>query len=93
LLETPRVFIAGYKAEVGGKAVEASRSADGLVAIPVPAGPSEVTLSYPGRPLLQFAYWLSLATWFTLATWAIAKSIRQALSARRPTTVVTAESG
>jgi len=76
LLETPRVFVAGYRANVNGQGVEAIRSTDGLVAIPVPAGPSEVTLSYPGRPLLQISYWLSIATWFGLFIWLIACVVR-----------------
>ncbi|HWA10178.1 MAG TPA: hypothetical protein VG838_12065 [Opitutaceae bacterium] len=70
LLETPRMFLDGYRATVNGKSVDVRRSEDGLVAVPVPGGSSEVTLAYVGRAWLRFSYWLSLLSWTGLGAWA-----------------------
>jgi hypothetical protein len=65
-LETPRIFIEGYRAWVDGNPVEASRSPEGLVMIPVPAGASVAELSYQGPFVLRLAYWTALAGWIGL---------------------------
>lgn len=62
-LETPRMFIEGYKAWVAGKEVRPIRSPAGRVMIPVPAGQSHVKLSYKGT------FWLQTAFWFTFSSW------------------------
>lgn len=72
LVETPRVFIPGYRATVNGRETPVSRSPEGLVMVPVPAGASEVRVDYPGPRGLQAAFFVSLlglvawpaATWF-----------------------------
>ena len=69
LLETPRVFVEGYRAIVNGRVTEVRRSPDGLVSIPLSAGHSEITLTYPGPSVLRVAYWLSLTSWVGLAAW------------------------
>jgi hypothetical protein len=68
LLETSRLFISGYHAEVNGVAVPVVRSPDGLAMVPVPAGKSEVTLAYPGTGLLRAAFWISAISWALLPT-------------------------
>lgn len=59
-LETPRMFQPGYQAVVNGKSVTPLKSPEGLVAVPVPAGHSEVTLAYKAPVLLRLSYWTSL---------------------------------
>lgn len=58
-LETPRMFQPGYRATVNGQAVTPEKSPEGLVAVPVPAGRSTVTLTYRPPLLLLAGYWLS----------------------------------
>jgi hypothetical protein len=65
-LETPRIFIEGYRALVNGQPAEVARSPDGLVMIPVPAGQSRVKLTYPGPLSLRISYYLSLAAWISV---------------------------
>jgi hypothetical protein len=65
-LETPRLWIDGYAAEVNGQSVPIRKSGQGLVLVPVPAGESEVTLSYPGPALLHLAWYVSL---LSLGAW------------------------
>ncbi len=73
-LETPRIFTNGYRALVNGQVVEVSKSPDSLVMLPVPAGVSQVELSYVGPAPLRLAYFLSLLGWISLATaWAYKK--------------------
>lgn len=59
-LETPRMFHPGYRAVVNGQDIAPVKSREGLVAVPVPAGRSEVTLSYHPPFLLVSGYWISL---------------------------------
>jgi len=59
-LETPRMYQAGYVAEVAGRPAEVRRSAQGLASVPVPAGTSEVVLRYRAPAGLLGAFWLSL---------------------------------
>lgn len=70
-LETPRLFLDGYRAQVNGRKVAALRSPSALVMIPVPAGASIVELSYEGPLLLRCAYFSSLAGWTLLLLWAL----------------------
>lgn len=65
-LETPRIFISGYRASVDGRAVEPRRSPEGLVMIPVSAGTQRAELSYEGPLALRLAYWTALAGWIGL---------------------------
>ncbi len=62
-LETPRIFLDGYRALVNGQEVPVTRSPGAQVMIPVPAGDNTVELSYQGTTALRFAYFLSLAGW------------------------------
>jgi hypothetical protein len=62
-LETPKLFIPGYIAEIDGKATTVERSPDGLAMIPIPAGQHRVHLNYVGPLALRLAYWTTLAAW------------------------------
>ena len=62
-LETPRMFIEGYKAWVNGKEERVIRSPAGRVMVPVPAGHSATKLSYKGTFWLRTAFWISFAGW------------------------------
>jgi len=83
-LVTPRLAMPGYHATLDGKPTAVTRSAEGLVTIPVPAGEHVVELIYHGPPILRFSYWTCLAAWCTLAagaTWLGLRSLRQRGSA------------
>ncbi|HWA10179.1 MAG TPA: hypothetical protein VG838_12070 [Opitutaceae bacterium] len=67
LLETPRVFIPGYRARVNGEPVDVRKSAEKLASIPLPAGRSVVELTNGGSARLKFACGISLAAWLGLA--------------------------
>lgn len=58
-LETPLMFVPGYTAQIDGKAAEPLHSAEGLVAVPVPEGISNIAIRYPGPPGLRFLGWLA----------------------------------
>jgi hypothetical protein len=75
-LETPRIFLDGYHARVNGQVVDVAKSPDALVMFPVPAGKSQVELSYVGPAPLRLAYFLSLLGWISLAAAWMHKKIR-----------------
>jgi hypothetical protein len=62
-LETPRMYMPGYKAAVDGRSVAVLRSPDSLVAIPIPAGQHTAVLAFQGSPVLRISYWGSLFSW------------------------------
>jgi len=73
-LESPKVWIPGYAAQVDGQSVPVRRSAHGVVAVPVPAGRHVVALAYRGSWALRLSYMVSLAAWLMVilraaATW------------------------
>jgi len=65
-VETPKLFVPGYSATVDGTTVLAQKSAEGLVAIPVPKGTHDVSLSYRGSTILRLSYWGSACAWLAL---------------------------
>lgn len=65
-LETPRLFVPGYEAVVDGTPVVCTKSPEGLVEVAVPRGRHEVTVSYPGSPLLKWSYAVTAAAWLLL---------------------------
>jgi hypothetical protein len=65
-LETFRYFTRGWTAKVNGIPAEVVRSPNGLVAVPVSAGESEVRLTYRPPAALLIAYWGTWATWAAL---------------------------
>lgn len=62
-LETPRVFIPGWTAKVNGVSAPVIRTAENLVAVPVPAGTSRVEVNYRGPLLLRAVFWICFAGW------------------------------
>jgi hypothetical protein len=65
-LETFRCFTPGWSATVNGNAVPVRRSWNGLVAIPIGKGESEVRLSYRPPFALLASYWGTWAAWLAL---------------------------
>ncbi|HXP59500.1 MAG TPA: hypothetical protein VN829_03360, partial [Dongiaceae bacterium] len=63
LLETPKLFIPGYRATVNGSEERIEQTGEGLVGVVVPAGRSVVRLWYPGGLLLRVAFWASAIGW------------------------------
>jgi hypothetical protein len=70
-VETPRRYLPGYAADVGGKPAAPLISPYRQVMVPVPAGRSTVTLSYPGPTSARDAFWLSTWTWAFLLSWCL----------------------
>lgn len=68
-LETPKLFLPGYRARVDGHRVPVALSPDGLVMLPVPAGVSQVELAYPGPFALRAVFWVGVAAWLMLAAY------------------------
>jgi hypothetical protein len=68
-LETPKLFIDGYSAQIDGKPVTVERSPDGLVMIPVPAGQHRVHVNYTGPFALRVSYWTTFAAWLGIVTY------------------------
>jgi hypothetical protein len=63
LLESPRMFVPGYAAEVNGAAVPVRKSPEGLVEFPVPPGESRVVLRFVGPFALRASFGLSACAW------------------------------
>jgi len=76
-LETPRIFLPGYTAQVNGQAVRVQPSPEGLLMLPVPAGESAVELRYVGPAIARAAFWIGVAGW-------LAVGLGLALNAWRP---------
>jgi hypothetical protein len=72
VLETPKVYVPGYRARVDGRDAEIVRTGAGLVGVPLGVGRSEVIVDYPGNNLLRWTYGVSLAGWLALATCVVA---------------------
>jgi len=70
-VETPRVFIPGYRAAVDGVTTAVVRSPQGLVSVLIPAGRSEVVVSYVGPMKLRLSFWFSLCGLPLLALFAM----------------------
>jgi len=66
-LETPRLFIPGYRATVNGREVPVRASPNQLVMVPLEIGANRIELRYPGTPGLHLASAVSAAAWLGLA--------------------------
>lgn len=84
-VETPRVFIPGYRATVNGSPAEVRRSPEGLAMVAVAPGKSVVELDYPGPTGLRGAYFLSL---LGLIVWPAATWLSYRDSSLRRTAVI-----
>lgn len=83
-LETHRQFVPGYVARVNGVEVEARRSSDGMLLVPLVEGENEVTLTYRGPLLSRVAFVVSAAGWLGLLGFGLYGGCR-ALTSRVPT--------
>jgi hypothetical protein len=71
LLETPKLFIPGYRATVNGAEAPIEQTGEGLVGVAVPAGQSVVRVCYPGGRLLRAAFWASGTGWMAFIAGAL----------------------
>ena len=62
-LETPRMWLKGWRATVNGRAAATVRSPENLVMVPVASGENRVVLEYHAPDLLSAAFWLSTVGW------------------------------
>jgi hypothetical protein len=83
LLETHRQFVPGYEARVNGEPVEPTRSADGMLTVPLRDGKNEVVLTYRVPPLARAGLAISAAGWLAALAFAVAQ-FRRRHSAERP---------
>jgi hypothetical protein len=71
LLETPRMFQVGYVATVNGAATPVRKTANGLVAIPVPSGNSVVGLQWHAPVGLLMLFWISALSMLAWLIWSV----------------------
>jgi len=76
LLETPRVFMPGYRASVDGHDTEILKSDQGLASIPVPPGNHTVSLWFVGPFILRLSYWTAICAWSATLLFVTLTSIR-----------------
>jgi hypothetical protein len=62
-LETPRLYIPGYRALVDGRPVEAGKSPDGFVMVKLEPGRHTLELRNTAQWPVRVAYWAGLAGW------------------------------
>lgn len=80
-VETPRMWLRGYRATINGQVVEAERSPDNLVMFRIPAGESNLVVRYSPPPLLRTVYWICLAGWCLLGLTGLRRLTRPTLTA------------
>jgi hypothetical protein len=76
-LETPRMALPGYRANVDSRIAVVVRAPDGLLRLALPPGTHTVTLSFIGPPSLRLAYWAMLVAWIALASGIAILGLRQ----------------
>jgi len=74
-LETPKLFLRAYQATVDGQRIAPTRSPNGLVMLPVPAGHSTVQLRYVPPPFLVASFWTTWSAWLALGAFALAHAL------------------
>jgi hypothetical protein len=84
-VETMRMSVPGWTATVNGNKVPVQRSSEGLVAVEVPPGESQVALTYTGPLLLRVAFWTNLTGWLMAAIAGAALALRRLGSGRGAT--------
>jgi hypothetical protein len=70
-LETPRVYLPGYRAIVDGHPVPVSQAASAVARVPLAAGHHSVTVDFVGTWQLHVAFVISALTWAAVLIWAI----------------------
>lgn len=83
ILETPRLWLQGWEATVDRQPVGIVRTANNLVGIPVPAGISQVELSFHPPMWVQLAYYCCLLSWCAVGGFACLRLVRLGAPARR----------
>lgn len=81
ILETPRRFTPGYRALVNGVSTKPVQTLDGQLGVPVPAGESNVTISFKGTPSFWRAAWVSLLGCVVVAVSLIIECVREVRAA------------
>ncbi len=69
-LESFRLWIPGYQAQVNGRPVVPQKSPDGLIMIPISRGENTVTLEFRGPWFVRYSTWISLASAVLIGMWA-----------------------
>jgi uncharacterized membrane protein YfhO len=62
-LETPRMWLSGYRALVNGQRLSVLRSPSNLCMIPLEAGESSVELNYNPPFYVRATYWVTITGW------------------------------
>ncbi|HEU5081261.1 MAG TPA: hypothetical protein VFT72_18760, partial [Opitutaceae bacterium] len=83
LLETPRVFVPGYRATVNGHPENIVVTENKLTAVAIPAGRNEVRLDYKASPWLSTAYFSAISVWALLVLGTMCLPLRAAYAALR----------
>jgi hypothetical protein len=71
-LESPRMWLKDWRATVNGIPVLAEPSPEGLVMVPVKAGPNTVTLDYIPPVFVRAAFWVLFCSWLLAGIAALA---------------------
>ena len=66
-LETPRMWLDGYKAKINGNIISVTRSPNNLCMIPVETGINSIELIYSPPAIVKYSYWLMLTTIITIS--------------------------
>lgn len=83
-LETFRYFTPGWTATVNGAQVPVRRSRNGLVAVPVGPGESEVRVIFRPQAVLLASYWITWAAWAAFGAWGVFRIWRHCFSSAGP---------
>ena len=65
-LESPRVWLKGWRATVNGRPATTERSPENLVMVPVSAGENTVTLEYSPPKAVSVSFWVCISGWLIL---------------------------
>ncbi len=71
-LESPRMWLRGWRATVNGRPTATERSPENLVMIPVPPGESAIALDFVPPLAVSVSFWIGLGGWLLLCTAAFA---------------------
>jgi hypothetical protein len=88
ILETPKIFVPGYRATVNGHLASVVETGEGLVAVAVPAGQSFVRVEYPGSIWLRLTFYASSLGWLcSIAAFVYGHSLDKACDLHRQANV------
>lgn len=75
-VETPRMWLPGYRARVNGQTVPVERSPDNLAMFKVPAGWTDVTIRYVPPVSLELHLWITVLGWGAVVAFLLRQLIR-----------------